>query len=121
MLTLIVARSGAMQEALTTVLSSIPEMEIVGVAGDSPAALEMARVHHPALVMIDDNLPEGEVLELIRQFKKDWPQIGIIVLADRTQQKQALMDTGANAVLLRGVPAEEIMEAINNIRPDEAQ
>jgi DNA-binding NarL/FixJ family response regulator len=118
MLTLIVARSDAMQQALTTVLSSIPEIEIVGAADDSPSALEMARVHHPVLIMVDDNFPEGEVLELIRQLKQDWPQTEIIVLADGTQQKQALLAAGADAVLLRGIPAEQIMDVINNIHPD---
>jgi DNA-binding NarL/FixJ family response regulator len=118
MLTLIVARSGAMQQALTTVLSSIPEIEIVGTADDGFSALEIVKAHQPALVMVDDNLPNGEVLNLIRYLKKDWPQTKTIALTDGTQQKQALLAAGADTVLLRGIPAEQIIEAINNICPD---
>jgi DNA-binding NarL/FixJ family response regulator len=118
MLTLIVARSGAMQQALTTVLSSIPEIEIVGTADDGFSALEIVKAHQPTLVMVDDNLPNGEVLNLIRYLKKDWPQTKTIALTDGTQQKQALLATGADTVLLRGIPAEQIIEAINNICPD---
>jgi DNA-binding NarL/FixJ family response regulator len=118
MLTLIVARSGAMQQALTTVLSSIPEIEIVGTADDGFSALEIVKAHQPALVMIDDNLPNGEALDLIRYLKKDWPQIKIIVLADGSQQKQTLLAAGVDIVLLRGIPSEQITEAINNIQID---
>lgn len=119
MLALIVARSSAMQEALNTVLSSDPEIEIIGMAEDRFSALEMVKEHHPALVMVDDNLAEGEVLTLIRQLKKDWPHTKTIVLADGTQQKQVLLAAGTNAVLLRGVPTEQIMDAINDIHPDQ--
>ena len=118
MLTLIVARSDAMQQALTTVLSSIPEIEIVGTADDGFSALEIIKAHQPALVMVDDNLPNGEVLNLICYLKKDWPQTKTIVLTDGTQQKQALLAAGADTVLLRGIPAEQIIKAINNICPD---
>jgi DNA-binding NarL/FixJ family response regulator len=118
MLALIVARSNAMQEALNTVLSSDPEIEIIGMADDGFSAMEILKAHQPDLVMVDDNLPNGEALNLIHYLKKDWPQAKTIVLTDRTQQKQALLAAGADAVLLRGIPAEQIIEIINNIRPD---
>ena len=118
MLALIVARSNAMQEALNTVLSSDPEIEIIGMADDGFSAMEILKTHQPDLVMVDDNLPNGEVLNLIHYLKKDWPQTKTIVLTDGTQQKQVLLAAGADAVLLRGIPAEQIIEIINNIRSD---
>ena len=116
MQSLIVARSGAIQEALTTILSSIPQINIIGVAENSLTALEMMQIHHPELLIVDDNFSEGETLEFIYRLKTAWPQTHIVVLADRSQQEQPLIDSGADAVLLRGISTEQITETINRIR-----
>jgi DNA-binding NarL/FixJ family response regulator len=116
MQSLIVARSGAIQEALTTILSSIPQINIIGVAENSLIALGMMQTHHPELVIVDDNFAEGETVNFIRHLGRDWPQTKIVVLADRFQQKQSLIDCGADAVLLRGIPTEQITETIDCIR-----
>jgi DNA-binding NarL/FixJ family response regulator len=121
MLSLIVARSRAMQEALTTILASVSQIEIVGVAENSLTALEMMRLHQPLLVIVDDDLPNGETsLAFINELRKNWSTTRILILADGTQQKQILMDNGADAVLLRGVPTEQITETINGLRVDKA-
>jgi len=115
MKSLIVARSGAIQQALTTILSSIPQVKTLGVAENSLAALEMVRLHQPELVIVDDNFAKGETLDFIRHLKANWEQTKVVVLADRSQQQQDLLDSGADAVLLRGIPAEQITKTINDI------
>ena len=115
MKSLIVARSSAIQEALTTILSSIPQVNTLGVAENSMMALEMIHLHQPELVIVDDNFAEGETLDFIRRLKKNWGQIKVVVLADKSQQQQTLLESGADAVLLRGIPTEQITKTINTI------
>jgi DNA-binding NarL/FixJ family response regulator len=115
LLTLIVAKSGAMQEALNTVLSSIPEINIVGIAHDYVTAQEMMARQSPELVVIDSNLPPNQDTGVIRQLKLKHPHLRLIVLVDGIQQQQELIELGADAALLRGVPIEQITEAINTI------
>jgi DNA-binding NarL/FixJ family response regulator len=115
LLTLIVAKSGAMQEALNTVLSSIPKIHIVGIANDYVTTQEMMTRHSPELLVIDSNLPINQDTGFIRQLKLEHPHLKLIALVDGIQQQQELLEMGVDAALLRGVPTEQITEAINTI------
>lgn len=42
----------------------------------------------PRLVLIGGDLPEAEVLELLRQIKRGWPEVGCLVLAERAAGRQ---------------------------------
>ncbi len=115
MLTLIAARTGAMQEVLSFFLSSVVGVQIAGTASDALSTLELVKAHRPALVIIDGNLPENNVSDLVRQIKAGQPKTKIIVLANGTWQEQEFMTVGADAVLHRGVALTKITDVITQL------
>jgi len=113
--TIIASRPGFMRQALRATLALSPQFEIVGVAGGGLSALDLARQHLPALLIIGSGLPEDEMLALLRQIKQEQPHIRCLILAETPRQQQAMLAAGADAVLLRGEPAERVVEVLEEM------
>lgn len=116
-LALIVARPGRMRDGLRALLRAMPQIEIVDEADDSPSALRMITKHHPALLLLDSDLPGDEVSTELGRIKTEEPQIRCIVLADNPQQQQVANAAGADGVLLKGFPAAKLFETIERLFP----
>ena len=70
------------------------------------------------VVIINLNLPDGDGCELIEQLRKTQPGVPVLALtADRSlaQQAQAL-EAGADEVLAKAAPVEQIIDAVERIR-----
>ncbi len=113
--TIIASRPGVMRRALRAMLDLSPHIEVIGVAGGGLSALDLARQRRPALIVIDSGLPEDEMLALLRQVKGEQPHIRCLVLAETTRQQQLMLAAGADAVLMRGEPAERIAEVLEEM------
>jgi DNA-binding NarL/FixJ family response regulator len=59
-----------------------------------------------------------EVLELLRQMKKEWPETACLVLTDGTQQSRQALAAGADRVLPVGSPAGQLFAAIQHMLED---
>jgi DNA-binding NarL/FixJ family response regulator len=69
-----------------------------------------------AIISVD--LPDGDGCELIEQLHKTKPDIPVLALAaDRSLTRQArALETGADEVLAKATPAEEIIAAVERIQ-----
>ena len=56
-----------------------PGWEVVGEAGDTKSAMQLARDSQPNLALIDLRLNSGDGLELIKQFKASFPEVRSLV------------------------------------------
>jgi DNA-binding NarL/FixJ family response regulator len=113
--TLIVARPGRLRDALSALLTTIPQLEIVGQADDGFAALKMVAERRPTLILLDSTLPDYEVKATLNQLKAYWPQIRCLVLADTPRQQQVAKSAGADGVLLKGYPAATLLTNIEKL------
>jgi len=112
---LIVTHRESLQNGLQALVMSIPQIDIVGQVDDGSRALEIIREHHPDLVLLDTNLPNGEEWQVLGQIKTLWPEIRCIVLADDVSQQQRARILGADVVLLKGFPPAKLAETIEAI------
>jgi DNA-binding NarL/FixJ family response regulator len=115
MLALLVVWPGPLREALRTLMTSIPGVEIAGEAGDTSSALRMISEHQPDLVLVDADLPGGEAWRTLKQMKEKWPPIRCVVLTDHSCQQQAAKAADADAVLQKGMPAALLVQAIETL------
>jgi DNA-binding NarL/FixJ family response regulator len=112
---LIAAGVGRLRDSLQNVLLAMPWVTITGQAADDASALRMVVERHPTLVLLDVNLPDGEVPALLEQIKARWPDIRCLVLADNARQRQAADAAGADSVLIRGFSVTELFAAIEEL------
>src|SRR6266516_6084863 len=70
-----VVRSG-----LRLLLDAEADFEVVAEAGDAAAAARYVRGHHPAVLVLDLNMPGGSSLEAIPAIRQSSPATQIVIL-----------------------------------------
>ena len=68
----------------------------------------MIQEKQPDAIVIDGNLSEDEVLAFLKDVKRLYPEIRLVVLTQTTRQQRRILDGGADAVLSRWSPAKEL-------------
>ena len=111
---LIVARPNRMRDGLRALLRAIPNLEEIGQADDSTAALAVVDNHPPALMLLDWNLPDDQG-QTVLAHTRSCTQIPCIVLADNTRQQQLAEAGGADAVLIAGFPANKLFTEVERL------
>ncbi len=115
-LAFIVAKAGRRRDSLRAMLEAVPhQLEIIGQADDGSAALKMIADHHPALVLLDSNLPDDKVWTVLQQIKTEWSQIRCLVLVDNIQQEQAALVAHADRVLVNGFSLAKFLSTMEEL------
>lgn len=110
------------REGLRTLLSSIPDLNIVGEAGSGDEAIIIARTTTPDVILMDLKMPGLNGIEATRRIIETNPKIGIIVLTmfDDDDSVFSAMKAGARGYLLKGAGQEETIRAIRAVSNGEA-
>jgi two-component system response regulator NreC len=112
-----VVRSG-----LRLVLDSEPGFEVVAEASDVDSARRYVRGHHPAVLVLDLNMPGGSSLEAIPLIRAECPETQIVVLTmqqDPAFARQAL-GNGALGYVLKEAADDELVEAVRRAAAGES-
>lgn len=93
------------------------ECTVVAEASESKEGLELARQHGPDVVLIDALLSSNDALELARQIRHAAPRVAIIMLTAFEDEEQLFqsMKLGAAAYLLKGLTADELVQAVRQV------
>jgi DNA-binding NarL/FixJ family response regulator len=81
-----------LREGLSSLLDR-SGFEVVGQAGDATRLLELVRSIEPELVIVDIRMPPThttEGLDAAKQIRRDWPQVGILVLSAHAEVDHAM-------------------------------
>jgi len=119
---LIVDREAHTRQGLQALLAAWPQLEVVGAAANGVEAMQLVEQYRPDVALIDIPTPapawsgaEGmDGLEAIRRIKSQWPQVRIVVLAMYATRRAAALAAGSDAFLLKGCPAQDLLDAIAN-------
>ena len=83
---LIVDDTVTYRKIVSTILSELPDIEVVGVAANGKIALEKTEQIRPDLLLLDVEMPEIGGLEVLRRLRVSSPQTGVIMLSAFTAQ-----------------------------------
>lgn len=105
------------REALRSLLSTAPNIEIVGEAADGREAIRLTGLLEPDLVLMDLCMPHINGTEAIAAIKQRQPQIRIIALTvHRTDEYvQAALDAGADGYVLKDDTHADLLAAIADV------
>ncbi|MBI3915632.1 MAG: response regulator transcription factor, partial [Betaproteobacteria bacterium] len=65
---------------MRSLLQVLPDVEVVAEAGNGREAVELARQHHPDLVVMDISMKELNGLDATLRIKTEHPGIQVIIL-----------------------------------------
>jgi len=102
------------REGLRALLSSDPEIEVIGEAEDGREAIRCVERLQPDLVLMDLSMPRMQGMEAIREIKKRQPGTAIIVLTVHKSEEYILaaFEAGANGYVLKDATHTELVTAI---------
>jgi len=112
-LALVVSSPGSLQNGLLALMTTIPQISSVLVAEGTEATLRMVENHQPALIILELSLPK--VQEIIKQIKKQWANIHLILLAEDIAQQKEVEISGADTVLLKGFSAQKLIAIVEDL------
>jgi len=101
-------------EGLDAILSSDPEIEVVGTANDGTEALERIPAARPDVVLMDLKMPGMNGIQATRQILKMHPEIKVLVLTTYGEDEWIFdaIRSGASGYLLKGTPKNALIEAV---------
>jgi DNA-binding NarL/FixJ family response regulator len=112
---------GLVRAGLRRLLEGFGGIEVVGETGDGLAALELAELHHPDVLIADIMMPRLNGLELAAEMSRRWPHIGVLILSMHVNEEcvgQALR-CGAKGYLVKDSAACELELAVRAVARDE--
>jgi len=103
-----------MRQGLAYMLSSEPDISIVGEASDGKAAIDLILNTRPAVVLMDITMPGMDGIEATRQIHAQMPEVKIIGLSmfQEGEQAASIIAAGASKYLSKTGPSEDLIKAI---------
>jgi DNA-binding NarL/FixJ family response regulator len=118
MITILVADDHpVVREGLVAILSTQPDMQVVGEAADGASLVALARELRPQVALVDLEMPGLDGAEAIRQMRTEAPETRALVLTafDTDERIIGALAAGAQGYLLKGAPRAEIFQAVRVI------
>jgi len=99
-------------------LSKSPSIQIVGTALSGEEALPLVESLKPDVLLLDLGLPRMSGMEVTRAVKAAHPTVEILIFTIFDEEEKVLdaVKAGASGYLLKGTPADRIVEAIREVR-----
>lgn len=99
---------------LVSLLTSIPEFEIVGEAGDGREALSVVREEKPDVILLDVNMPVMGGVEMVEALQEiDQPRILMLTISKHDEDLFGAIAAGADGYLLKDTEPDELRRAIH--------
>lgn len=99
------------REGLGMIISSQPDMQVVGEAGDGLEGIIKASALKPDLILMDIQMPGMDGIEATRQIKHEVPSATIVMLTVRDDEERLFeaIKSGAQGYLLKKMTSAELI------------
>ena len=104
----------SVRQGLKVLLAFWPNIEVVGAAANGEEAVQLTEKYQPDVALMDIRMPVMDGLEATRLIKSRWPLVRIVVLTISPLSQAHALNAGADAFLVKGCAASELVRAIQN-------
>jgi DNA-binding NarL/FixJ family response regulator len=109
---LIAINHAALRQAMAAFLTAVfPSVEIRQ-ARTGCEVLDLTAAKRSDLILMDIEMPHVDGLQATRQIKASWPQVKIIAMITRQEERQAALDAGAETCLYKGSPSDKLRDTV---------
>jgi DNA-binding NarL/FixJ family response regulator len=114
---LIVADQPAMQKGLHMRMAAEADFAVIGEALDCTAAIDLAKLLCPDVVLIDGDMQRMEGFATAKALQSDCPQIGVILLSmhDDALTCERAIGAGVAAFIIKSMPSDILPSTIRQL------
>ena len=94
------------------------DIEVVAEAGDGAAAIEIARIHRPDVILMDIRMPGMDGIAATRAIvdSADWPvKVLILTTFDPDEYVYQALRAGASGFVLKDISPEDLVAAVRTV------
>jgi two-component system NarL family response regulator len=105
------------REALREVLTKVPDMEVVGEAGDAQQCLKLAQELSPDVIVLDIRLPDLNGIEVAARLRDAGNSARIVALSAFSDKRfvTEMLRSGASAYVTKSAAGTELERAIRAV------
>lgn len=109
------------RHGLRALITTEPDLELVGEACDGVEAIELTAKLRPDVILMDMAMPRKTGLEAIQDIMRSNPQARILVLTSFAEDEQVFpaIKAGATGYLLKDTAPRELLQAIRDVQRGE--
>jgi len=104
------------RQGLGKIIEGVADLEVAGEAGDGLELLSLLQTTVPHLVILDISMPRLRGIEAVREVKKSFPAVKVLVLTMHREYLHQALSAGAEGYLLKEDADRELFSAIDKIR-----
>jgi DNA-binding NarL/FixJ family response regulator len=102
---------------IRALLEKLPEVKVVGEAGDGREVLNLVKTRQPDVVLMDIAMPGLNGLEAAERMTRDYPKVRIIMLSMHNNDEYVLraIKAGVSGYLLKKAATAELETALHRV------
>lgn len=104
------------RQGLKKIIEGVADLEVAGEAGDGLELLSLLQTTVPHLVILDISMPRLRGIEAVREVKKRFPAVKVLILTMHREYLHQALSAGAEGYLLKEDADRELFSAIDKIR-----
>jgi DNA-binding NarL/FixJ family response regulator len=107
-----------LRRGLTQIISESEDMEVVGEADSSAAAMRLLREHPCNVLLLDITLPDRNGIETLKLVRKEFPKIQVLMLSMHPENQYAVraLKAGAAGYLTKQSAPAQLLSAIRQVQ-----
>ncbi len=109
------------RSGLNMLLSSQPDIEVVGEATDGDESIAAAARLRPDVILMDIGMPNLNGIEATRQIRERVPEAEVLVLTMHRSDEYffQMLEAGASGYILKGAETQELISAVRTVAKGE--
>lgn len=106
-----------LRAGLKALLSSQPDMDVIGEAEDGETCVRRVVLQKPDVVLLDINMPRCNGLEALTQLRQQAPDTRVLILTmhDDPEYLRQVLASGGSGFVLKQAPSDELLAAIRAV------
>jgi DNA-binding NarL/FixJ family response regulator len=104
------------RQGLKKLIETKPDIKVIGEAADGIELLSFLSALTTHMVILDLSMPKLGGIEAIREIKKKYPRVKVLVLTMHREYLHKALAAGADGYLLKEDADRELFSAIENLR-----
>lgn len=104
-------------DGISSLLSGVDHIEIIGTATDETALTELLKVQPADVILLDVFLPKPIGIEILKDIRSTYPSTKVIMLSGNYEEDliAGAFKAGANGYMTKSVDKMELVEAIEAV------